>query len=577
MRPTDSAESASGVAAANGLHGLEHPEAASAGHHPRGPTLAVAATVLTALAVHGLLASWIDGPRAFADELLYFDVAGSIAEGDGLRFRGEPYRYAPLYPAVLAAIQWIAADREAAYELAKALNALLFALTAVPVFLLARRVLPPWPSVAAAVLAVAIPSATYVSVVMTESLAYLASAWAFYAMVLAFERPSVLRQFAVLLAMTVAMGVRTQFVVLFGVYVAGLVLVAVMVPERRTRPKTTLARLWPTMLFLVLGAFAFALASLGESRRGPLGDYAALWRSYDPGEVARWLVYHLANLELYLAVVPLAVAPIALTLLFSRARRGSDRHAAFFALFVAANVLFLLQVAAFNSTEFAQGLFHDRPLFYVIPLWLVLFLVWLAEGAPRPLVAAGIGAAIAVALPLFLPYSDYTRDDLGQEFEAVPTVLWATIDSLGPAGRAALVASTLLLVLAALLVPARARLLLLAAVLSVFVLTAQLGWSAATSWSDIRTHAVSAPERMWLDERIPSRQSVVLLTTLSPCARFAHDGFYLTEFFNSSVARVAHLGQTRIGFPAGSVSPAIRCSFRPELPSSPTTWSPNPA
>ena len=210
-------------------------------------------------------------------------------------------------------------------------------------------------------------------------------------------------------------------------------------------------------------------------------------------------------------------------------------------------------MAAFNSTEFAQGLFHDRPLFYVIPLWLVLFLVWLAEGAPRPLVAAGIGAAIAVALPLFLPYSDYTRDDLGQEFEAVPTVLWATIDSLGPAGRAALVASTLLLVLAALLVPARARLLLLAAVLSVFVLTAQLGWSAATSWSDIRTHAVSAPERMWLDEWIPSRQSVVLLTTLSPCARFAHDGFYLTEFFNSSVARVAHLGQTPDRFP-GRVS-----------------------
>ncbi len=56
---------------------------------------------------------------------------------------------------------------------------------------------------------------------MTESLAYLASAWAFYAMVLAFERPSVLRQIAVVLAMTVAMGVRTQFVELFGVDVAG--------------------------------------------------------------------------------------------------------------------------------------------------------------------------------------------------------------------------------------------------------------------------------------------------------------------------------------------------------------------
>ena len=108
----------------------------------------------------------------------------------------------------------VAADREVAYELAKAMNALLFALTAVPVFLLARRVLPPWPSAAAAALAVAIPSGTYVSVVMTESLAYLASAWTCYAIVLALERPSARRQLAALLAICVASGVRTQFLVL---------------------------------------------------------------------------------------------------------------------------------------------------------------------------------------------------------------------------------------------------------------------------------------------------------------------------------------------------------------------------
>ena len=549
---TDTAKSASGVAAANGLHEGEHSEAAGAGH-PRGPTLAVAATVLAALAVYGVLTSWIDGPRAFADELLYFDVAGSIAERDGLRFRGEPYRYAPLYPAVLAGIQWIATDRETAYELAKALNVLLFALTAVPVFLLARRVLPPWPSAGAAELALAIPSATYASVVMTEPLAYLVSSWAFYAIVLALEKPSVLRQFAALLTITVAMGVRTQFIAVYGMYVAGLVLVAVMVPGRAGRTKTTVARLWPTVFFFVLGAIAFALASTMGSARGPLGDYAALWRSYDAREVVRWLVYHLANLELYLAVVPLAVAPIALTLLHARARGGSERHAAFMALFMAANALFLLQVAAFNSTEFAQGLFHDRPLFYVIPLWLILFLVWLVEGAPRPMVAAGFGAAIALALPLLLPYSRYVRDDLGQEFEVVPTVLWTTIDSLGTAGRGILVAFTLVLVLAAIVLPARLKLLLPAAVLFVFTLTAHLGWLSATSWSQIRAQAVSAPERMWLDERIPSHQSVVLLTTLSPCARFAHDAFYLTEFFNSSVARVAHLGQAPDQFP-GRVS-----------------------
>ena len=39
---------------------------------------------------------------------------------------------------------------------------------------------------------------------MTESLSYLATAWALYAIALALERPSVLRQFAVLAAVAVA-------------------------------------------------------------------------------------------------------------------------------------------------------------------------------------------------------------------------------------------------------------------------------------------------------------------------------------------------------------------------------------
>ena len=111
---------------------------------------------MIAFVIHLVLASSIDGPRAFADELLYFDTGSSIAEGDGLAFRGEPYRYAPLYPALLAAVHVVAADREVAYELAKAMNALLFALTRfrsfcsrVASFRPGRARLPqrsPWPS-----------------------------------------------------------------------------------------------------------------------------------------------------------------------------------------------------------------------------------------------------------------------------------------------------------------------------------------------------------------------------------------------------------------------------------------------
>src|SRR5918999_700708 len=143
----------------------------------RAPTALVAA-VLLALVVYGSLASLATTPRIFYDELLYMEAADSLASGEGLEVRGEPYERGPLYPLLLAPLLAVAPDREAGYALAKLLNALLFAVSAIPIYLLARRLLPPRPSVGVAALSIAIPSSVYVSVVMTESLAYLAACWA---------------------------------------------------------------------------------------------------------------------------------------------------------------------------------------------------------------------------------------------------------------------------------------------------------------------------------------------------------------------------------------------------------------
>ncbi len=89
-----------------------------------------------------------------------------------------------------------------------------------------------------------------------------------------------------------------------------------MVPERRTRPKTTLARLRPTMLCLVLGEYAFALASLGESAwtTGRLRRALAILRPGRGGSMARLPPRQPRALP---RVVTWAVAAIALTLLFA--------------------------------------------------------------------------------------------------------------------------------------------------------------------------------------------------------------------------------------------------------------------
>ena len=142
-----------------------------------------------------------------------------------------------------------------------------------------------------------------------------------------------------------------------------------MTRGRRFVRRGDLRRLWP--LLAVLGGACVALA-VRAALGNPLAGYADLWRSYDVVEVARWTWRALAGLGLYLALVPLVVAPAALLRLGRDARRGDRPAAAFASLFVAVNVVLLLVVGAFSSTEFGVGFLHDRYLFYVVPLWLVV-------------------------------------------------------------------------------------------------------------------------------------------------------------------------------------------------------------
>jgi hypothetical protein len=517
------------------------------------PFLAVAGIVVGALVAYTLLAATVDSPHHFSDELLYFDASAAIVEGSGLSVRGEDYVYGPLYPALLAPLHWLADDRGTAYELVKTLNALLLALAAVPIFLLARRLLGAWAAVAVAALAVAIPSSSYVAVVMTESLAFLACSWAFYAVLLTLERPTALRQLAALAAIALATGVRTQFALLFAVYLVALVLVTVIVPGRLTGLEALATGLWPTWAAVGLGAL-LVVRALTTTGTGPLGGYTDLQRSYDLLEVGRWFVYHLANLELYLAVVPLAVAPIVLAAMFRRGRRGEERQAAFLALFVAANTGFLLVTAAFNSTVYSVDSLHDRVLFYVVPLWLVVLFAWIADGAPKPLIAAVSGVVLALVLPLVLPFPEYAKDDARQQFNGVGTMLWATLqEATAGRGRLVLVCFAVALVAATMLARARARLLPLA-VLAVFLVSSLLNWSNASRVAEPWAAILPAEERSWLDANVRDGRQVTALIAVEECTdNVPRDGFYLTEFFNSSLARVAHSAPPEDSLPTESV------------------------
>ena len=201
-------------------------------------------------------------PRVHPDEHIYWLGGAALAAGEGLTLRGEDYVLGPVYPAVLAGVLTLAPDRETAYHLVKVANALLFALAAIPIFLVARRLLTRWWSVGVAAMSLAVPSSLYVSLVMTESVSYFVFSLAIYAIVLALERSTVLRQLAAIAAIALAYETRAQFAVLFAAYLAALGLVWAMARDRRAaavRPSPTCGRRSPP---LALGVAAFVVRPL---------------------------------------------------------------------------------------------------------------------------------------------------------------------------------------------------------------------------------------------------------------------------------------------------------------------------
>ena len=127
----------------------------------------------------------------------------------------------------------------------------------------------------------------------------------------------------------------------------------------------------------------------GRSLSDLLGAYSIVGDSdYELGEVLRYLLYHVAELDLYLGIVPVAATIV----LVGRARSLDRPLQALLATTLAMTLWLVLVVSAFASV-FAQRI-QERNLFVVAPLFLVLLLAWVERGAPRPRVLALAAAAV---------------------------------------------------------------------------------------------------------------------------------------------------------------------------------------
>ncbi len=514
------------------------------------PAIALAAAIVAAAALYAGVGQLVSTPRVHPDEHIYAGGGASLAEGEGLTLRGDEYGLGPVYPVVLAAVHLVTPDRETAYAFFKVANGLLFALAAIPIFLLARRLLSQWWSVAVAAMSLAVPSSMYVSLVMTESTSYLTYSLALYAIVLALERPSTARQLAAIAAVGLAYGTRAQFAVLFAAYLAALALVFAIA---RDRPGVGnyLRGLWPSLAAVVLGVAAFLGRPLltGSSPADAVGVYSVLFRGYDPLDIVKWVAYLLADLDIYLAIVPLAVSPIVLALLWRRGRAGSAPSAAFVAAFLMVNASMLFVTAAFSSTEFGFDRLHDRNLFYLAPLWLLVLAVWLAEDMPRPRAETAVGLVLALGLVLLLPFR-YIAGDVG--VDVVPSALWARLNELLAGeivtARKLLVLMLVLLLVAVVVLPRRFEWVFPAVILTSFTFTAVLAWDRMIDAQENAVfEGVGAETRPWIDDRLPSDARVTKLyidNAACPSSAVTRHALYLTEFFNARVHQAAYIDES---------------------------------
>ena len=202
-------------------------------------------------------------------------------------------------------------------------------------------------------------------------------------------------------------------------------------------------------------------------------------------------------------------------------RTGSRRAGAFVALFASANATGLLVVAAFTSTPWGYDRLHDRYGFYLVPLWLVGLVVWLASGLPRrPVAAVAIGVVAALALPLILPFRQLANE---AGIDTVPGALWERIEAelAGPgaaSGRVALVLFLVALLAATFLLPrAIARVALPIVVALSFAATSYYAWERMIDAPEDLVFA-GGLERAWIDERLPDEARVTKLYVDTSCS-----------------------------------------------------------
>jgi hypothetical protein len=500
------------------------------------------------------------------DELLYERLALSIVRlGTPLpHVHGESIsNINQLYPMLLSLVFRHGRVLHGFHE-AHVLNAFVITSTALPAYLLARRVTRH--TVLPIVVAVATASVVWVtlaSFLLTEVAAYPAFAWSILGLHVCLSRPSARYDLLAVAGIVLAVLARTQFYILAAIL--PLAIFGQAAAERRLREAAREHR----ALVGVYALGALAAIVLIASGHHVLGSYSQTAK----GNPLPWEVFRLA--PAHLAIVALAGGLLPTVIgggwLVSNLLKSETRERQCFAwLAIVTIVLLTFEVSSFD-VRFGGGVIRERYLFYLTPLLLTAMAAGLSAARPPrwslavSIVVLGLGFWQA-------PFPTFQKLNADTPASVLNDWLLSTMRGLNGT-RVFLVLAAI--VIALLYVEATAfvrRTYVIAAIAALLV----VALPAETAYGFKRLFAVNGTSGLpmtldqsvvfnWVDRVVGTKPETVMIPyPVLSSDYWANVGFWWDlEFWNRSVTREAGRPNEFSGTPPGDF-PKIDLRFDPK-------------
>lgn len=526
-------------------------EPASAAISPRKVSLLLALAAGVSALLHVATGMQLSSPWIVPDELIYSELAKSIADGSLPSVRGEStLGYGLVYPLVIAPAWGIFDDPANAFLAAKAINAVVMSLATIPAFFLARRFVSTPSALIVAALSAFIPSLLLSGTLLIEVALYPVFLLALLGMVAAFQKPSRRNQLLAVAGIALACLTKPLCVVLAPAYVLAVLHLGML--DRRSGG-TVRARLQRHSTALAVLGFFASLAILAPMARGDadalLGVYGVVLGNIDVSGMLVWFVWHLAALDLYVAVIPFAASLTLVALTF--VRDVDARVCEFSALAVWTIGGTLAAIAAYSSKPLAgaagyipsESRLHERNMFVLVPILLIGLALFVERGRPGSRRLRVGCLSVAAVLPVLLPLERFVHT---ANFQALTVIPWTAggAERLWPLTFLPLAAVAVWVTLGA---PDRLARRSWRVVALAFVVTSLAAHASMTHPDGGASSTLGIGyDTRWIDHAVPVGAEVMALWVAPGEAADAgagHRTIWMSEFYNRSVGEVVEVGR----------------------------------